>query len=250
MEEGFAGERLEQQRSHCEGVGARVAGPARRLLGREIEALFVEDASHVADPALPVTEASKSDLALVRHECAARRHEPVIVAASGLALAAVSVLERRADLARDEQGVVDRKRKTLLAAATEDRLEALPLQELEGNVVGGVDLSDPVDLQDVRVLKLGGELHLIHQALDGIGLRRQVLTQLEDGDDLIETRGTQLGRSVFVAQTRGVDLLEKDELAELFSLGHGGPFPGTLYETGEKITWPRRTVKHLHAVRS
>ena len=156
-------------------------------------------------------------LALVGHQHAARRHQAVEVTPAGLALAAVRVLQRRADLARDQQGVVHRERESLLAAAREDGAQALALQELVGDVVRRVDLADPVDLEHVRVLELGRELDLVHQALDRLGVRRERGFRRRTLTIFSRPVSAELGRTVFVADADVLDLFQEDELPEFSS---------------------------------
>ena len=110
-----------RMRAHREHVRARVAGPSVRLLGRQVQRSLLGQRARLAQPAGPVPEPAQPHLALVGDQHAAGRHQPVEVAAARLVLAAVRVLERRADLAGDEQRVVHREREALLAAAVEDR---------------------------------------------------------------------------------------------------------------------------------
>jgi hypothetical protein len=206
LHEGLAGERLEEQRAHREDVGTRVALAARRLLGRQVGHLVLRHRAGLADPARPVAEVPDAHLALVRHHHAGRRQEAVVVARSGVALAAVRVLQGRAHLAHDEQGVVDGERETFLPAAVEDGLEALPFQELVRDVVERVHLPDAEDLDDVRILELGRELDLIHQALGGVGVGGQAGLEANYGNDFLKAGRAELGRPVLVAKSRDVYL--------------------------------------------
>jgi hypothetical protein len=140
--------------------------------------------------------------------------------AAGFALAAVRILERRADLARDQQRVLDLQREDLFTTALEDRGEALPFRVLVRDVVGLLDLPDPEDLEDVGALKLCRHLGLIHEASRDLGLARDRGGEPQDGDDLFETRGTELGRPVLLSEAGRAALLEKNQLAELLSDGH------------------------------
>jgi hypothetical protein len=134
----------------------------------------------------------------------------------------VGVFEGGADLARDQERVIDRERKGLLAAAGEHGHQALALEELVGDPARAPHLAaDPEDPDDVRVLELGGELHLVHEQLHALGVRGQGGGEAEDGDDLLQPGGTELGRAVLRPQPGGVDLLQEDELAELLLLDHG-----------------------------
>ena len=105
--------------------------------------------------------------------------------------------------------------------AREDRVEALGLQELVRDVEGGLDLADAEELDDVGVLELGRELHLVHQALDHVPVGGQVGPDAQHDHDLLEPSGAQLRRPVLRPQPRGFDFLEEDELPELLSLRHG-----------------------------
>jgi hypothetical protein len=116
--------------------------------------------------------------------------------------------------------VVGREREAVLPAAREDRLEALGLQELRGDVVGVLDLADPQRLHDVGVLQLGRELDLVHEGLHALGMGRQLRPDAEDGDQLLEAGIAELGGAVLGAQARRLDLLQQHELAELLPLPH------------------------------
>src|SRR6185295_6170608 len=102
-----------------------------------------------------------------------------------------------------------------VAAAPEDRLQALAFDELVGDVVGALDLADAEDLENVRILELRGELRLVHEDLGRLGGRRQRGAQLQELNDLLEARGPELGRSVVGAEVRGVERFEQNELTEL-----------------------------------
>ena len=144
------------------------------------------------------------------------------VAGAALRLARVRVFEGRADLAHDEQRVVHREREPLLLAAGEHGLQALALEELVRDVERGVDLADAEQLDDVGVLELGGELHLVHQALDRLRAGGERGPHAQDGDDLLEAGRAELGRAVFGAQPGGFDFFEQHELPEFLFPGHGG----------------------------
>jgi hypothetical protein len=88
-----------------------------------------------------------------------------------------------------------------------------------------------VDLQDVRALQLRGELHLVHQALGDVGVRGHARGQAVHADHLLEAGRSQLGGAVLGGERRALDLFEKDELAELLSLGHHGRRP-IVFEAG------------------
>ncbi len=214
---GAARERLEEDGAEREDVAARLAGTATLLRGQVAEVLGGQD---LLDPARPVAEPLEPDLSLVRHEDRARSQEPVKIPA-GFALAPVRVLERGADLARDEQRMLDLEGEHLLAAALEDGAEALPFSVLVGDVVGLVDLPDPEDLQDMGVLELGRNFCLVHQAAGDVGVARDTGRKAQDGDDLLETRRTKFGGAILLPEPGRVVLLEEHELAELLSWRHG-----------------------------
>src|SRR5207247_3908554 len=72
----------------------------------------------------------------------------------------------------------------------------------------------------VGVLELGRDLRLVHEGPRQVWVVRDRGLQTEDGDDLLETRRAQLGRTVFGAQARRLGFLEEDQLPELLSPGH------------------------------
>ena len=141
----LAGQGLEEDGAQAEDVGARVSEAAPRLLGCEVAPLGLEQELPLSNPARPVAEALEPDLALVGDDDAGGGQEAVKRPGSHVVLASVGVLEGSRDLARDEEGVVDGKGIALLPAALQDLLQALPLDELVGDVVGRVDLADAED---------------------------------------------------------------------------------------------------------
>ena len=54
----------------------------------------------------------------------------------------------------------------------------------------------------------------------GFGVRARSRAQAQDGHDLLETGGPELGRPVFGAEEAGLDLFQQDELAEFLFPGH------------------------------
>jgi hypothetical protein len=133
----------------------------------------------------------------------------------------MGMLERGADLAGDQQRMVRREREAVLARAVEHGVEALGLQELVRDVVRVVHLADAMDLEEVRVVQLRRELHLVHQGFDGVGMTGQRGLEPQEGDDLLEAGGRELGGAMLRAEATGLDLFEKHELTELLFPGHG-----------------------------
>ena len=169
----LAGQGLEEDGAQAEDVRPRVAGAAR-LLGGQVAPLVLAGAARPARTRLGQYPKPRTpDLALEGHEHAVGGEEPVKDAGPRVGAAGVGVLERGAHLAGDEERVVHRERVALLAAAIEDLLQRPPFDELVGDVVARLDLPDAEDLGDVRVLELGGELHLVHQAARGFGVARR-----------------------------------------------------------------------------
>jgi hypothetical protein len=132
--------------------------------------------------------------------------------------------------------VVHGEREALLAAV-EDGLQALALDELVRDVEGRVDLADAEQLDDVGILQLGRELHLVHQALHRLRVRGEVGPDAEHRDDLLEAGRAELGGAVLRAETGGLDLFEEHELSELLFLGHGGRPSSALSFLAPRVAW-------------
>ncbi len=216
----LAGQGLVEDRPQGVDVGAGVAGSARGLLGGEVAEVLGREDPRLPKVARPLAEALQPHFALVGDEHAPRGQQAVEVAGPRVVPPPVGVLQGGGDLARDEQRVLHREGEGLLPAAVEDDPEALPLHVLVGDVVALLDLADAEDLQDVGVLELGRDLGLVHEGPRQVGVARDRGLQTEDGDDFLETRRAQPGRTVFGAQARRLGFLEEDQFPELLSPGH------------------------------
>jgi hypothetical protein len=95
----------------------------------------------------------------------------------------VGLFERLGDLERDVEGLVDGDR-----AAPEALLEVFSLDELESKERRPLDLLEPVDRGDVRVVERGEKLRLASEPRQALGVLRDLCREHLDGDFTVESR--------------------------------------------------------------
>jgi hypothetical protein len=90
------------------------------------------------------------------------------------------------------------------------------------DVEGRVDLADAEELDDVGILELGANFTWSIRLFTVSAFAERFGPHAQDGDDLLEAGGAELGGAILRAETGGLDLFEEHELPELLFLGHGG----------------------------
>ncbi len=131
---------------------------------------------------------------------------------------AVRVVERGGDLRGDEQRELRLHRLSALLAAAEDGFQIVAIDVLHGDVVGVLDLAEVVDVDDVVVVELRGQLGLIDEHLDEVLVVRQMGKDLLDGDRLLESFDAAHPRLPDLGHAARGDLLDHHVLAELHAV--------------------------------
>ena len=219
-EEPAGGEHLEQDRGQREDVGALVDRPPPRLFRRHVLQLALERAGlrvRRLRCCFGDAEVAQLDVAFFGDEHVLRRD--VTMDESHLlpfeVVFAMRVVERRGDLRSDEEREVDRNRLIAFLRFLQDRLQIRTVDVLHGDVVRVLDLAEVVDMDDVVVIELRGELRFIDEHLDEVLIVGEVRKDLLDGHDLLKTFHAAHARFPhFRHATRG-DFFQKDVLPEL-----------------------------------
>jgi hypothetical protein len=129
--------------------------------------------------------------------------------APDLVLFVVSVVQALADLHHDEAGLRDGNGGTHLARTLEDGPNVFPLDELQGDVEGLVLETEVVNLRDVRVLELDGDMRLVLEHRDELFILRDVRKDAFHRNLSFETIGAVLDGLEHLGHTADADPLEQ-----------------------------------------
>ena len=223
LEQALADQRLVEDDAEGEHVAAAVERHAADLLRGHVAELTLEDAGlgpRHATGGLGDAEVDQLDLALVRDEDVGRADiavDDVEVAAVLVALV-VRVVEALGDLHDDEASLGDRHRPALLLAPREDVAQVLAGDVLEGDVEAVALLTQIVDLGDVPVVELAGDLGLVLEHRDELVILRDVGQDPLDGHDALEALDAVLGGLVHLSHATHADALDQLVRAELGDL--------------------------------
>ncbi len=219
-EEPPAGEHLEQQRAEREDVGTRIDRASPGLLGGHVLELALERA-HLRlrglGDRLDDAEVAELDVAFVADQDVLGR-DVAVHEAEGAALEVlltVRMIERRGETRTDQQRQAERQRAALGARAVQDRAQVLAVDELHRDEVVVADLAEVVDVDDVVVIELGGELGLVDEHRDEVGAVGEVRQDLLDGDRLLEALDALHARLPDLRHAADRDPLEQGVLTEL-----------------------------------
>ena len=223
-EELAPGEELEEHRGQREDVGAFVDGPAPGLLRRHVLQLSLERAGlrvRRLRRRLGDAEVAELDVAFLGDEHVLRgdvaMHEAHLFVFE--VAFAVRVIERRGNLRGDEKRDLDRQRLIAFLRFLEDVLQIVPIDVLHGDVVRALDFAEVVDVDDVVVIELGGQLRFIDEHLDEVLIVGKVRQDFLDGDDLLKSFDAAHARFPDLGHAAGGDLFEEDVLSELDAIG-------------------------------
>ena len=121
----------------------------------------------------------------------------------------VRVVERGGEARGDEQRQLDAEGMILFLSALDDRLQIVAIDVLHGDVIRAADLPEVVDVNDVVVVELRGQLRFIDEHLDEFLVVREVRQDLLDRDDLLKSLFSALPRLPHFGHAAGGDLFKE-----------------------------------------
>jgi len=122
---------------------------------------------------------------------------PVVVDAD------VRVVQAAADLDQEEQGQPERQPAALGGEAAQQLAQVRAVHELHREEVLAVDLAQIEDRHDVGMAEADDELALVDEALDELGVARELRQDLLDDDALLEARRAFHLREIDLAHPAG-----------------------------------------------
>jgi len=103
-----------------------------------------------------------------------------------------------------------------------DAAQVLAVHELHGDVVGAADLTQVVDLRDVRVVEVGRDAGLVQEHLDELGVVRQVREDPLDHQVPLEALDARLPRQPHLGHPARGELLQQHVFPEGLLQGERG----------------------------
>jgi len=121
----------------------------------------------------------------------------------------VRVLERRTDAAHHQQGQVQRQAHAALAGASQDRAQIASVHILHRDVVGLLEATQVVDLDDARMREAGDHLGLVDEHVHELLVVREVRQDAFDRDDLLEALDTAALGAIDLGHASDRDAVEQ-----------------------------------------